>query len=153
MQLYRIDNVTGEATLITYNGSANIFNNTLGNGYKSGSITFMLRKDGTYKLIYTTESQVYASLGLVFWIYDIVGNTIVTIGQNRTHSTATSGIPGAGTGKINTAYGDGKFYFARDNGNLYWINMYAPSNSTTAVTQETTTPLVNANDFGYWKNE
>ena len=67
--------------------------------------------------------------------------------MNRTYSAGTSTIP-AGTG-INTTYGNGKFYIARNNGNLYELNLSA---NNLPATQLTTTPMLNSNDFGHWKN-
>jgi hypothetical protein len=150
MQVYRID-ASGTATIMMVNGAYNIFNNTLGNGYKSGSICFVPNnpEETSFRLVYTSESQVYSSLGLVLWNFDIAGNNLTSHGGNTTYSTGTSGIPGALTGKINTTYGEGNFYFARDNSNLYTLNLSA---NNLPATQITTTPLQNANDFGYWKN-
>ncbi len=154
IKLYRIGGIgsasPGTATVMTYGASTNIFNNPLGNGYKWGSICFVLNNDGTtYRLVYSTESTVYASLGIVTWHYTVSGNTLnVMSSMNRTYSAATSTIP-AGTG-INTAYGNGKLYVARNNGNLYELNLSA---NNLPATKLTTTPMLNSNDFGHWKNQ
>jgi hypothetical protein len=155
MQVYRLDDMSGyyKAVLLMNGTSPNIFNNVSINGYKSGSICFYPNGDGTNRMVFTNESSVYSSYGLRMWNYNIVGNTVVPISAISTsYNTASTGIPGALTGKINTAYGDGKFYFARDNGNLYTIDITQPSNTVAATVQITTTPLQNKNDFSYYKN-
>ena len=166
MQLYRISMNDGIAVLMSYitsptTTSPNMFNNTLGNGYKSGSITFCpidpANPNTAYKLVYTTESNVYSALGIVTWHYDIVAGNKYQIrsSENRTYTTAISGIAGAMTGKINTTYGDGKFYFARDNGALYTINLVPATGTAGTVQVVPTAPnstITNTNDFGYWRN-
>ena len=155
MSLYRVNLISGTTTLMTYNGVGNIFNNTLGNGYKSGSIAFVPNTDGTFRLVYTTESNVYSYLGLVTWHYNISGSTLqIQSSLNRTYTTAATGIGGAQSGKINTTFGDGKFYFARDNSPLYSIELSKASNDPTATHLETPVGvnLANTNDFGYFKN-
>jgi len=53
-----------------------------------------------------------------------------------------------GTG-INTTYGDGKLYFARDGGDVYSLTTTGTGAST--YTNEGFS-VTNAYDFGYWKN-
>jgi hypothetical protein len=160
IQLYRIagiNNTTvtpGTATAMTYNSSTTIFNNPLGNGYKWGSICFALNTGGTYDLVFTNESTVYAYLGIVSWhySYNVAANTITALpGSHRTYSVATSGFP-AGTG-INTTFGyvvggAGKLFIARNGGNVYSFSLTA--SNTAATLEYTTTGL--SNDFGYWGN-
>jgi hypothetical protein len=154
IRLYKID-ATGNVTLMSNsNGSTTIFNSTNTNGYKSGSICFApsFSNPSLIQLVFTNESTVYSSLGLVSWHFNISGNIYTSSpSDHRTYSTATSGIPGAQTGKINTAYNTetNEFYFARDNSNLYKLNQSA---NNTSATQLTTTPLINSNDFGYYRN-
>ena len=113
-QLYKIDG-SGTATVMTYNGSTTVYNNPLGNGYKSGSICFVTNSTGGYEFVFTNESTVYASLGLVSWhySYNVAANTVTALsGSHRTYSAFVSSIPGAQTGKLNTTFGNGKLYFA-----------------------------------------
>lgn len=155
VKLYRIDGINnsspGTAILMTYGTTNNIFNNPLGNGYKWGSITFVPNGDGTNRLVFASESTVYASLGIVTWHFAInataTGLTILS-SQNRTYSAGTSGIA-AGTG-LNTVYFNGKYAVARNNGNLYELNLSA---NNLPATQLTTTPMQNSNDFGHWVNQ
>jgi hypothetical protein len=154
VKLYRIDGINsaspGTAVLMTYPpNNNNIFGNPLGNGYKWGSITFVPNGDGTNRLVFASESTVYASLGIVTWHFNISGTSLTVLSaQNRTYSTATSGIA-AGTG-INTVYFNGKYAVARNNGNLYELNLSA---NNLPATQLTTTPMQNSNDFGHWVNQ
>jgi hypothetical protein len=149
IQLYRIaTDGSGTATVITYNGNAEIFHNPNGNGYKSGSICFVETpvNSGTYELAFANESTVYSTLGIVVWRYSIMGNTVVVNGpHNATY--APSLIPGAQTGKINTASVRGQLFFARDNSQMYQLN------GTNSVTPIAITPsnTANSNDFGYYK--
>ena len=154
MSVYRFDNNfdgTYTAVFLLVNGTApNIFNNVFGNGYKSGSICFYPNGDGTNRLVFTNESNVYASFGLRMWNYQVplTGNFLTPLSSLSTSNNSTA-IPGALTGKINTAYGDGQFYFARDNGKLFTINIAATNGTVTPITS---TPIQNKNDFGYYKN-
>jgi|GEM_PF-2021287 len=157
--IYRFDNdFAGNYTAVQLtnfaNGSPNFFNNVLGNGYKSGSICFVpneMSGKSPNMLVFTHESNVYSTAGLKMWKYSMTptGNQLEALLPAYQTSNNSSAIPGALTGKINTAYGDGKFYFARDNGNLFTINI-ATTNST--VLPVTSTPIQNKNDFGYYKN-
>ena len=143
IQLWRIDS-SGAATQMTYNGSGTVFNNPTVNGYKSGSLAFVPNPSGGFYIVFSNESTVYASLGIVSWYYTISGTTIsVVSSQNKTYT----GLPGAGTGNINTTYGDGKLYFARDGGAVYSLSL----TTSNTITNEGFT-VTNANDFGYWKN-
>ncbi len=156
--IYRFDNnFDGTYTAVQLTnfvgGSPNFFNNVLGNGYKSGSICFVPSTNpqapGDNMLVFTHESNVYASFGLRMWKYNLkVGNKLEAL--TTSSSNNSTAIPGALTGKINTAYGDGKFYFARDNAKLFTIDI-APLTGG-LVTQITSTPIQNKNDFGYYKN-
>ncbi len=153
VKLYRIDGFNnpspGTAVLMTYGTTNNIFNNPIGNGYKWGSITFVPNGDGTNRLVFASESTVYASLGIVTWHFNIVGSALnILTAKNRTYSAATSGIA-AGTG-LNTVYFNGKYAVARNNGNLYELNL---STSNSPATQLTTAPMQNSNDFGHWTNQ
>lgn len=132
---------TGVATLVTVNGASNAFNNTGGNGYKSGSITFVPDGSGGYELVFSNESTVYASLGIVSWHFSLSGTNLTSvIANHRTYA----GIPG--TGKINTTYGNGKLYFARDASTLYSLSL-----TTNNVFTNEGFSVTNKNDFGYWK--
>jgi len=154
VKLYRIDGFNnpspGTAVLMTYPANNNnLFGSTLVNGYKWGSITFVPNGDGTNRLVFASESNVYASLGIVTWHFNISGTSLTSLtAQNRTYSAATSGIA-AGTG-INTVYFNGKYAVARNNGNLYELNLSA---SNLPATQLTTAPMQNTNDFGHWTNQ
>jgi hypothetical protein len=156
MRIYRFDNNndgTSTAVLLMNGSTPTIFNSVFSNGYKSGSICFYPNGDGTNRLVFTNESTVYGSLGIRMWNYNIVGNNLIPLPLlSKSFNTASTGIPGALTGKINTAYGNGKFYFARDNGNLYTIDLTKPSNDPTATVQFTTTPIQNKNDFGFYEH-
>jgi hypothetical protein len=146
--MYSSVDAPGTARVMSYGTTTTVFHNPLGNGYKWGSICFVPNGNGTYRLVFTHQSTVYASLGIVCWHYDIVANAVVGLpAYHRTYSASTSTIP-AGTG-INTAFGNGKFYIARNNGNLYELNLSA---SNLPATQLTTTPMANSNDFGFWAN-
>lgn len=132
---------TGTATLVTVNGASNIFNSTMINGYKSGSIAFVPDGSGGYEFVFSSESTVYASLGIVSWHFSLSGTTLTSIAANhRTYA----GIPG--TGKINTTYGNGKLYFARDASTLYSLSL-----TTNNVYTNEGFSVTNKNDFGYWK--
>ncbi len=131
----------GVAKLVTVNGASNAFNNTGGNGYKSGSITFVPDGSGGYEFVFSSESTVYASLGIVSWHFSLSGTNLTSIVANhRTYA----GIPG--TGKINTTYGNGKLYFARDASTLYSLSL-----TTNNVFANEGFSVTNKNDFGYWK--
>lgn len=157
--IYRFDNdFAGNYTAVqltnSVGGSPNFFNNVLGNGYKSGSICFVPNEvsgKSPNMLVFTHESNVYSTAGLKMWKYSTTGNQLDALptANQTSYSTITSNIPGALTGKINTAYGDGQFYFARDNGKLFTINT---ATSNTAAIPITSTPIQNKNDFGYYKN-
>ena len=112
----------------------------------------MKNSSNTYDLVYTHESGVYSSLGLVSWHFSISGKALTSIvADHRTYSYASSGIPGAQTGNINTTYAHGKLYFARNGGDLYSFAVGAPSNS--APTLEVPSSQFNClNDFGYFSN-
>ncbi len=148
IQLYRIaTDGSGTATVITYNGNAEIFHNPNGNGYKSGSICFVETpvNSGTYQLAFANESTVYSTLGIVVWRFNVSGNIVTPAGGNTTY--VPSLIPGAQTGKINTASVRGQLFFARDNSQMYQLN------ATNSVTPIAITPAntANSNDFGYYK--
>ncbi len=155
IKLYRIGGINsaspGTAVLMTYPpNNNNLFGNPLVNGYKWGSISFV-PYNGSYKLVFASESNVYASLGIVTWHFAInaAGTGLTNLpSEHRTYSTATSGIA-AGTG-LNTVYFNGKYAVARNNGNLYELNLSA---SNLPATQLTTTPMQNSNDFGHWTNQ
>ncbi|MCW3070472.1 MAG: hypothetical protein JWO44_362 [Bacteroidetes bacterium] len=128
---------------MTYNGGGTVFGNPSGNGYKSGSIAFVPNGSGGYYLVFSSESTVYSSLGLVCWYFTISGTTLsIQSSLNRTYT----GLPTSSTTKINTCYGDGKFYFARDAGAVYSLG-----SSNNSITNESFS-VTNAYDFGYWKN-
>ncbi|WP_300664904.1 hypothetical protein [Fluviicola sp.] len=132
---------TGIATLVTVNGNMNAFNSTTINGYKSGSITFVPDGSGGYEFVFSSESSVYAALGIVSWHFSLSGTNLTSIAANhRTYA----GIPG--TGKINTTYGNGKLYFARDASTLYSLSL-----TTNDVFTNEGFSVTNKNDFGYWK--
>ncbi len=132
---------TGIATPVTVNGAANIFNSALINGYKSGSIAFVPDGSGGYEFVFSSESTVYASLGIVSWHFSLSGTNLTSITANhRTYA----GIPG--TGNINTTYGNGKLYFARDASTVYSLSL-----TTNDVFTNEGFSVTNKNDFGYWK--
>lgn len=145
-RIYVIDPSTGIYTAVTVNGNANIFNNPLFNGYKSGSIAFVPDGSGGFEFVFSSESTVYASSGIVSWHFSIAGTNLVSITANhRTYA----GIPG--TTGINTTYGNGKLYFARDGGTnpLYSLSL---TGTTTASTFSLELSSFNcSNDFAYWK--
>lgn len=92
----------------------NLFGNPLVNGYKWGS-SYLFHIMDNYKLVFASESNVYASLGIVTWHFAInaAGKLLISLpSEHRTYSTATSGIA-AGTG-LNTVYFNGKYAVVRD---------------------------------------
>ncbi|MNJ97496.1 hypothetical protein D3C87_152460 [compost metagenome] len=132
---------TGTATLVTVNSASNIFNSTMMNGYKSGSIAFVPDGSGGFEFVFSSESTVYSTLGIVSWHFSLSGTNLTSIAANhRTYA----GIPG--TGKINTTYGNGKLYFARDASTLYSLSL-----TTNNVYTNEGFSVTNKNDFGYWK--
>lgn len=143
--IYSIDMTNGFATPLSVNGgSSNIFNNTSINGYKWGSIAFVPDGSGGWELVYSHESNVYASSGVVSWHFTISGTNLTS--NVPAHHTYT-GLP-AGTG-INTTYGNGKLYFARNGSSnaLYSLSLTAGVNT---VNNEGLS-ITNTNDFGYYR--
>ncbi len=145
MQLWRID-LYGNANQMTIGGSGTIFHSPAINGYQSGSLAFVPDGSGGYYLVFSSESTVYASSGIVCWYYTIssTANTFSSVSSMNKNYT---GLP-SGTAHINTTYGDGKLYFARDAGAVYSLSL--TTNNT--ITNEGFT-VTNANDFGYWMNQ
>lgn len=165
MRIYRFDVNTGSTTLLMYEYApgltkTDVFQNVSGNGYKSGSIAFVkgtAADPNAYRLVMTHESTVYSAQGICTNHFIISGNLVKPAGNdplngnqpyNKTYSTATSGIPGAQTGKLNTTFGDGVFYIARDGGNLYSLNLNTSNTAATLIA--TSAQFNNKYDFGYY---
>jgi hypothetical protein len=144
--IYIIDPMTGVATPASVNGGgAIVFNNAISNGYQCGSITFVPASISSYELVFSHESTVYASLGVVSWHFSTSGTSLTSVVANN-HTYA--GIPGtSGTG-INTTYGNGKLYFARHGSSnpVYSLSLTPSVNTYTSEGFSVT----NTNDFGYW---
>ncbi|WP_294674334.1 hypothetical protein [uncultured Fluviicola sp.] len=136
---------TGFATPLTVNGgSTTIFTGGLMNGYKCGSIAFVPDGFGGSELVFSHESDVYASSGIVSWHFTISGtNLISNVANHRTYA----GIPGTVGSGINTTYGNGKLYFARHGSSNPVYSLSLTSNTFASEGFSVT----NNNDFGYWK--
>lgn len=149
IQVWRIDPSTGAAVQMLYGTTPTFFYNPVGNGYKSGSLAFVPDGSGGYYMVLSSESTVYASLGIVCWYFTISGTTASVVSSL---SKTFLGLPATGTTGgtgINTTYGDGKMYFARDAGEVYSL----PTTGSGASTgTDEGFSVTNANDFGYWKN-
>lgn len=143
IHLYHLNHNTGEATLV-----GTVFNQPLKNGYKSGSIAFVPNGNGGYHMAFTHESAVYASNGLTMWVYNVTGTTMSSVAS---YTFPNSGIPGVQTGNLNTTYGNGTFYIARDGGNLYSLPFPFVSNSTASLVLNAAA-YENKYDFGYWES-
>jgi hypothetical protein len=141
-----IDPSTGFATPLTVNGgSTTIFTGGLMNGYKCGSIAFVPDGFGSYELVFSHESDVYASLGVVSWHFTISGTNLTSnVANHRTYA----GIPGTVGSGINTTYGNGKLYFARHGSSNPVYSLSLTSNTFASEGFSVT----NNNDFGYWKS-
>jgi hypothetical protein len=144
-RIYAIDPSTGFVTPLTVNGSATtIFNASLMNGYKCGSIAFVPDGFGNYEFVFSHESDVYASLGVVSWHFNIFGTNLVSnVPNHRTYA----GIPGTVGSGINTTYGNGKLYFSRHGSSNPVYSLSLTSNTFASEGFSVT----NNNDFGYWK--
>ena len=151
-RIYAIDPYTGIYTPITVNGGPGtiLFNATLGNGYKGGSICFIPDGSGGFELLFSHESDVYAANGVYSWHYSLSGTNLTGLPAK---SKSYIGIPGTFGKGINTTYGNGKLYFARHlvspalKNQLYTLDPL--SSSWSAVSGDSVT---NTNDFGYWKS-
>ena len=144
-RMYVIDPSTGFATPLTVNGSSTtIFNGGLMNGYKCGSIAFVPDGFGTSELVFSHESDVYASQGIVSWHFNIYGTNLVS---NVANHRSYAGIPGTVGSGINTTYGNGKLYFARHGSSNPVYSLSLTSNTYASEGFSVT----NNNDFGYWK--
>jgi hypothetical protein len=143
--IYSIDPSTGFATPLTVNGSStSIFWGTAVNGYKCGSIAFVPDGFGSYEFVFSHESDVYASMGIVSWHFTISGTNLTSnVANHRTYS----GIPGTIGSGINTTYGNGKLYFARHGSSTPVYSLSLISNTFASEGFSVT----NNNDFGYWK--
>ncbi|RQO32324.1 hypothetical protein DBR32_01570 [Taibaiella sp. KBW10] len=143
VELYHLNHNTGDATLV-----GTLFNSAYKNRYKSGSIAFVPDGNGGYNMAFTHESGVYTANGLTMWVYNISGTTMSIAAS---YIFPTSGIPGAQTGNLNTTYGNGTFYIARDGGNLYSLPFPFVSNSVASLVLNASA-YENKYDFGYWES-
>lgn len=147
-RIYVIDRFSGVATLVTVNGASAIFNNPAGNGYKCGSITFVPDGSGGYEFVFSSESTVYAHLGVVSWHFSLSGTNLTSlVSKHRLYKS----IPGTVGSGINTTYGNGKLYFTRERGSVLLANpLYSLSLASDTFAYEGF-GIYNRNDFGYWK--
>jgi len=145
--IYIIDPLTGIATPASVNGGgAIVFNSAIANGYQCGSIAFVPSGAG-HELVFSHESTVYAALGIVSWHFSTSGTSLTSVAANN-HTYA--GIPGTVGSGINTTYGNGKLYFARQGSSnpIYSLSLTPSLNTYTAEGFSVT----NTNDFGYWSS-
>jgi len=149
-RIYAIDPSTGIYTPITVNGGpgATLFNATLGNAYKGGSICFIPDGSGGYELLFSHESNVYASYGVYCWHYSLSGTNLTGLPAKTQNFPS---IPGTFGGGINTTYGNGNLYFARHGSlNALYTLPLSPAGAGTATAVGIS--VSNTNDFGYWKS-
>ena len=143
--VYKIDPTTGLATAVPTTTTTAVFAQPALNGYQSGSICFVPDGSGGFKLAFSYESTSTSSSGLVVDVYT-VGATTLSYASTQTYD-ATSGLPFS-SAHINTAWGDGAFYFGRDADSLYSVDFTLGTNAPfTAVSAANL-----SNDYGYWKN-
>lgn len=147
-RIYAIDPSTGIYTPITVNGSGTILYGKTGiNGYKGGSICFIPDGSGGFELLFSHESNVYASFGVYCWHYSLSGTNLTGLPAKTQNFLSIPGTFGSG---INTTYGNGQLYFARHGSSnpLYTLPL-GPAGAGTATAVGIS--VTNTNDFGYWK--
>lgn len=149
-RIYAIDPSTGIYTPITVNGGpgTTLYGSTLANGYKGGSICFIPDGSGGFELLFSHESNVYASFGVYCWHYSLSGTNLTGLPSKTQNFPSIPGTFGSG---INTTYGNGQLYFARHGSSnpLYTLPL-GPAGAGTATAVGIS--VTNTNDFGYWKS-
>jgi len=146
MKIYRFDS-NGNGELMQYGSAGIVYTNMWQNGYKSGSITFVPNIDGTFRLVFSHESNVYAAAGITSWHFSITGNTLAALPLQH---CSYNNVQLQGTGNINTTYGNGNLYFSRDAGTtnaLYILDVNTPNSYS-----DPGVSVANKNDFGYFRN-